>query len=129
VAHERELELMRIHLVGPTWGLVQIHWLGGGASVPSQPDWFTLKFSDEGQVQVRADCNQGHGTWSSTGRDGLRFGPLAVTRAFCGDDPVNQRFLRDLAEVHSATFTEEQMHLTTRVDDAVLVFEPLQDGD
>jgi heat shock protein HslJ len=129
VAHERELELMRIKLVGPTWGLVQIHWMGGGATVPSQPEWYTLQFSDDGQVQVRADCNRGHGAWTTTGRGKLQLGPLAVTRAFCGDDPVNQRFLPDLEKVRSVEFTETRMRLIAPVDDVVLEFEPLSAGD
>lgn len=129
VANERELELLRIDLVGPIWALVRIHWMGGGATVPSQPEWYTLKFSADGQVQVRADCNRGHGTWTSAGRHKLQLGPLALTRAFCGDDPVNQRFLKDLAEVRSVEFTDEQMHLATRFDGVVLEFEQFEDGE
>lgn len=130
VATERDLELLEVDLVGPTWGLVRISWFGGNATSPSEPEWFTLQFSRDGQVQVRADCNRGHGAWTSEGRRQLQLGPLALTRAHCGDDPVNRRFVGDLEKVRTVGFTDEgHMLLRAPSEDVTLEFEPLAAGE
>jgi len=129
VASERERELLAVQLVGPTWALVRIQSMGGEVYVPSQPGDFTLRFTADGQVDVRADCNRGHGSWTGDGRSGLTFGPLATTRAYCGDESLDARFLSDLAHVRSVVFTEERMHLATMADGAILEFEALEAGE
>lgn len=129
VAAERELELLEVRLVGPTWALVRIRSMDDRVYVPSQRDAFTLRFTADGRVAVRADCNRGHGSWTSGGRHSLQLGPLATTRAYCGDESLDARFLRDLAHVRSVVFEGERMHLATMADGAILELEPIEAGD
>jgi heat shock protein HslJ len=61
-------------------------------SVPS-PERFTLQFSEDGRLTMRADCNTCVGSYQMSATE-LRAGALACTRAFCGSESLDQEFLR-----------------------------------
>jgi heat shock protein HslJ len=96
-------------LVGGAW-----HWQGpvGGPSAPR--DTYTLEFTGDGRLVVRADCNRGAGRYVIAGSDRLTLSAIATTKMGCPPGSLDTAFLRDLAEVESYRFEGEALRLATR---------------
>ena len=84
-------------LVGTTWRLVSFQSMDDaqGTRRPTDPSRYTLQFGADGRVRMRLDCNRAVGSWSAEpSRDpssgGLRFGPLAATRAICSPPSLGE---------------------------------------
>ena len=58
----------------------------------AEPDRFTVQFLDDNRIAVRADCNRGAGSFSTNG-NAVTVGPMAVTKAYCGSDSIDNEFL------------------------------------
>jgi heat shock protein HslJ len=89
-------------IVGFTW-----YWRrtarGDGAQVePSDPRRYTVQFTSNRRVAVRADCNRGTGTYELSGRT-ITISRLGMTKMMCSSGSLDQRFLADLQA--AATFT------------------------
>ncbi len=71
-------------LVGPTWVLVGLISGGADGAVSSVPDGVvaSLRFLDDGSVQVRTGCNDGSGRWTLDG-SAIRFDDLMLTLRGC----------------------------------------------
>jgi heat shock protein HslJ len=80
---------------GTTWKLRSIQQAGSATLEIPNPDRFTLLFEEDGRVTVRADCNVCTGRYDLTD-SAVRLTGLACTRAFCGTDSPDQRFLSAL---------------------------------
>lgn len=117
-------------LSGTSWRLEKIASMDDSEYLPAQTAEYSLKFLDNGTVQVRADCNMGRGGYEDNA-PGLTFTPLAMTRAYCGPDSLYDRFVKDLGYVRSYVLTESekgaQLHLATMADGAILTFNALAD--
>jgi para-nitrobenzyl esterase len=111
-------------LTGRTWQLVQFESSNGKTLIPTGPSKYTIIFQPTGQVSVRIDCNRGRGTWKSTRRNQLQFGPLALTRAMCSPAPLNDRIARDWSDVRSYTLKGGHLFLALRADGGIYEYEP-----
>lgn len=80
---------------GTTWKLHSIQQAGSATLDIPNPDRFTLLFGEDGRVAVRADCNVCTGRYELTD-SAVRLTGLACTRAFCGTDSPDLRFLSAL---------------------------------
>lgn len=78
----------------------------------ADPSKFTLTLTDDGKIQVRADCNRGIGGYTVTGQT-LSVGPMAVTRAYCGDDSVDNEFLTLLSGENTLTSAATTLQLSS----------------
>lgn len=78
-------------VVGDTWTLVSLQEAGAAAIVVENPSRYTLQLSSEGRILVRSDCNSCGGPYSLNDSS-LEVGPLACTRAFCGDASLDARY-------------------------------------
>jgi heat shock protein HslJ len=77
------------------WGeLIEID----GQSLILNPDSYTLKFFDDGSLNIVADCNTGTGTYVIDG-NALTIQLGAMTQAACGDDSLHDQFLQYLGQV------------------------------
>jgi heat shock protein HslJ len=87
------------------------------------PARYTIEFGEDGRLFVRADCNTGFATYR---RDGLRLeiGAIAVTRASCPPDSLDQAFLRQLAETDRAIRDGERLVLLLRDGSGSMIFVP-----
>lgn len=73
-------------LVGPTWVLVALSEGGADGAVSSVPDGVvaSLRFHDDGTVDVQTGCNDGGGRWALDGSS-IRFADLVLTERACLD--------------------------------------------
>lgn len=70
-----------LNIVGPTWTVTSTIDGDAVASVPAGVT-ATLKFGDDGSVEVNAGCNRGRGSWTAQGA-GITFHEVALTKMAC----------------------------------------------
>ena len=78
-------------LVGRTWQLVEIVSMDDRVDAPDDRSLYTMTFTADGTVQIRADCNRGTGAWASSAPGKLEFGQIAVTQAMCPPGSLHDR--------------------------------------
>lgn len=90
----------------------------------ADPSSYTLTFFADGRVAAQIDCNSGAGMITAEGAS-LRFGPMAVTEAFCGEDSLDTFFNQRLTEVATYFLTEEgNLILNLMADGGDMIFRP-----
>ncbi len=102
-------------LVGPVWQWEALLSGDGSTVAPDDPSQFTIEFQSDGSVAVQADCNRGFGTYTESGGS-LEIAVSGVTRAYCGDDSLSDRYLRDLGFVRTYVFDEGKLYLDLMAD-------------
>jgi heat shock protein HslJ len=116
--------------VGPTeimtvvgsWQLQSIEQDGGNVVTIDNPESYTATFSEEGDLGVRADCNQCNGGYQVDGSS-LEISTLACTRAFCGEASFFDEYTQALDS--AVSFSRVGNELRIRYDGGTLVFSPL----
>lgn len=84
-----------------------------GLSVVPEPENYTLTFSPDGRVSVKADCNMVSGTYRLDGETlAIELGPS--TMAFCGEGSLDQRYLALLGSVEAASLENARLILHLR---------------
>ena len=112
-------------LAGRTWRLVRIMSMDDTTYAPEDRSHYTLTFGAGGEVQLRADCNRGCGTWESSRPGALTFGQLATTRALCPPGSLHDRYLAGFSWVRSYVLRDGNLFLATMADGSIIEFEPV----
>lgn len=115
-------------LAGTAWRVVRFAGGDDSVVVPSDPALYTIAFAADGRVAARISCNRGHGSWSSEGASQLAFGPLALTRAMCPPDPMEQRLVRDWPYVRSYVMRDGRLYLALFADGGIYELEPVPEA-
>jgi heat shock protein HslJ len=70
-----------------SWNLYSYQFAGGPVGIVSESGSYTVEFTADGRVGVRADCNRCSSSYSASGPPlmTLDIGNLACTRAYCGE--------------------------------------------
>lgn len=82
-------------LTGTRWQWTTSKSSAGTTSV-DKPASYTLEFQSGGKVSVKADCNNGFGTYQVKGSS-LIFGPIGTTKMLCPEGSLDGKFLLGLA--------------------------------
>ena len=88
--------------VGVEWRLETIQ-PAGGAATAVDPARYSLLLDASGRASLRSDCNSCGGGYTLAGK-AVGFGPLACTRAYCGDasfDPEYPRILEGATSIEA----------------------------
>ncbi len=112
-------------LAGTGWQLVKIQSMDDSVAEPDSVGQFTITFGADGRAAMKVDCNRGNGEWQSSGPGSLTFGPVAATRAMCGPNSLDSRFLKELEFVRTYVFRDGNLYLATMADGSILEFVPL----
>ncbi len=112
-------------LAGTRWQLVDIQYMDDTVVKPDAADKYTLDFSADGNVSIKADCNMLGGRYTFTSPSGLEFGPLRSTMAFCGEKSLYSRFTKDMPFVRSFVIKDGRLHLALMADGGIYQFSPL----
>ncbi len=112
-------------LRGTSWRLVKFQGSDETTLTPDDRAKYTIEFGADGNASARIDCNRGRGTWTSSGPNQLRFGPLALTRAMCPPGSLNDRIARDLGYVRSFVMKDGHLFLSLMADGGIYEFEPV----
>lgn len=111
---------------GHTWQLVEIVSMDDRVDVPDNRALYTVEFKTDGAVQVRADCNRGAGTWTSTGPSQLQFGEIAATQAQCLPGSLHESYMAQFPWVRSYVMKDGHLFLATMADGSIIEFEPVE---
>ncbi len=108
-------------LVGITW-----YWRGtlmtdGSQFVPDDPRRYTVLFSRDARVAIRADCNRGAGKYVLDGRT-LTMSALALTKAGCPPGSLERRFVAQLNDAGSLFRRRDVLHLEIKYDSGTMRF-------
>ncbi|PWT94601.1 MAG: hypothetical protein C5B55_02420 [Blastocatellia bacterium] len=125
VVQTEEQQKNSTDLSGTSWQLVRFQ---GGVEKTLTPDdasKYTISFGADGRVTARIDCNRGIGTWKSSGRNQIRFGPLALTRAMCPQGSLHDQIARHWSLVRSYIIKNGHLFLSLKADGGIYEFEPL----
>ena len=111
-------------LVGPVW-----HWLQFvdplSKTMVDDPSQYTVEFKPDGEVQVKADCNSGNGTYTTEGSS-ISIEVLAMTRAMCPPESLSDQFVQYLNEAAIYFFEGEELFLDLPADSGTMRFAPAQ---
>lgn len=94
-----------------TWKLESIERPGNATITVPNPDLYTLRFEDNGNLSVRADCNTCGGRYSLNGSS-LSVGDVACTLIACAVPGLDTTFTSALRNVRSATASEGRLVIT-----------------
>jgi para-nitrobenzyl esterase len=113
-------------LEGTNWRLVEFEGGDGRVHTAQDRSKYAVAFAADGAVNVRIDCNRGHGTWKSPEAGQLQFGPLALTRAMCPQADLTNRLPRDWANMRSYVLKDGHLFISLMADSGTYEFEPAQ---
>ena len=111
-------------LIGPTWQLVKFQSSDGTELISSDLERYTLSFSENKRISAKIDCNRGMSSWTSAEPALISFGPLAMTRAMCPSDPLQERLIRDWESIRSFIVRDGHLYLAVKFDSGIYEFKP-----
>ena len=97
-------------LTGRMWRLVSIEPASGPSTVVNDASRYWLEFISETALSARADCNTCTGSYSLSGTT-VSIGPLACTRAFCGETSLDTVFMQGLNDANSLTVDDQLLEI------------------
>lgn len=112
----------------PGADIIGIHWKwtsavknDGAHYTPSDPNLYTVDFHANGQVSVRADCNNASGTYVISGNS-LTIQLPVVTGALCSPESLSQQFLGLLQEAASYSVQGNALTIELKADSGSMSF-------
>jgi heat shock protein HslJ len=94
------------------WHLRSIAKADGAIQAIGDPSLFTLTLTDDGKVAARVDCNRALGGYTISGNR-VSIGPLATTKAYCGEASFDSVFLTLLGGETTATLSGATLQLSS----------------
>ena len=90
-------------------------------SIVPDPENYTLRLEPDGTLRIKSDCNDVGGSYQLQGAAlAIELGP--TTLAECGDESLDQQYLRLLASVESFSLEEGQLMLRLGRDAGRMIF-------
>ncbi len=98
-----------------------------GKKTPLDASQYQMDLGSEGKVTMVLDCNRGRGNWQATFSDNslsgqFRFGPMAMTKALCGPDNLEQFVAAQLGYIRSFVLEGDWLYLNLMADGGTLVW-------
>jgi heat shock protein HslJ len=97
-------------LTGKMWRLVAIEPATGPSIAVADGLRYWIEFLTETRLSARADCNTCSGSYTLSGAT-VTIGPLACTRAFCGEASLDTPFTQGLSEARELTLDEQLLQI------------------
>ncbi|MEM8505943.1 MAG: YbaY family lipoprotein [Cyanobacteria bacterium P01_D01_bin.1] len=108
-------------LTGTLWQLEQIQYNNDEQIAPTEGD-YTIEFMPDGQLSIRADCNQVLGEFTTDGDRSLSVALGPATLAACGPESVDSEYLQALQSVSSYFFEEGDLYIDLQADTGTMRF-------
>ncbi len=108
--------------------LIDVPWAWGGSRYNNNTEvlakdgrTYSLRFIQDGLLQIKADCNMVRGSYHVEGRSlSIKLG--ASTKMACGPDIQDQQFLKDLEGVAVWFLKKGKLYLDIKVDTGTMDF-------
>lgn len=112
-------------LVGPTWQWVRSLYNDDSKSAPPRPEEYTVTFSGDGTVNVKADCNLKGGTYRINDQT-LNITITHSTMAACPEKSLEDLFVRDLNGAATWFIKDGNLYLDIMFDTGTMQFRQLR---
>ncbi len=99
------------------WRLVAIEPATGPSIAVADGSRYWIEFLSETRLSARADCNTCSGSYTLSGTT-VTIGPLACTRAFCGEASLDTPFTQGLTDARELTLDEQLLQIKSPIDNA-----------
>jgi heat shock protein HslJ len=106
-------------LVGTVWKWFEFQSPVGEKIAPSNPNQYTVEFTSDGVVRVRADCNTGNGVYSASGGN-INIQVRAMTLAACAPGSFSDQFVQGLNSVAVYGFDGEVLLMDLPMDSGTI---------
>lgn len=108
-------------LIGTAWQLEKIQYNNDEQITVTESD-YTLEFMANGQLAIRADCNQAMGSFTtdSDRRLSVKLGP--ITLAACEPESVDTEYLQALQSAGSYFFEAGDLYIDLQLDTGTMQF-------
>ncbi len=124
-----EEALVGSELTGTVWQWVGFSDPVQGDLTIDMPEQYTVEFMPEGLVAVKADCNNGSGTFIADEEGELDIAIGIVTTAACATESLSDQFLQYLGDVAVYSFDETGLILDLPVDSGTLTFAAAEEAE
>jgi heat shock protein HslJ len=110
--------------VGIVWAWQSAQFADGRRIAVAASERYTIEFSPDGTLRVRADCNRGSARYAV---DGVRLsiGPVATTKKGCADDSHDRDFVAALEHVRGFRGDDRELVLTLAASGSWMHFAPV----
>ncbi|MGB3299900.1 MAG: YbaY family lipoprotein [Phormidesmis sp.] len=111
-------------LKNTNWQLEQIQYNDDKLLESDSPNNYTIKFMDNGQLSIRADCNQAQGSFTEDGSSlSIDLGP--TTLAACPPESISQDYLQALQEAGGYFLQDGDLYIDLKLDTGTMRFSML----
>jgi uncharacterized lipoprotein YbaY len=108
-------------LTNTVWQLQHIQYNNDTLLEASDPEHYTIEFLDDGQLSIRADCNQVLGTYTVDESSlAIALGP--TTLAACPPESIDQEYLQALQGAAIYFFEEGDLLIDLKFDTGIMRF-------
>lgn len=107
--------------VGPTWAWSISQFNNGSTQNVTDPNQYTIVFSADGTLQVKADCNTGSGTYKLDGNE-MTIKGLRTTLVACPEGSLSAVFIAQLQSVGSYLMSGSELILNIQDNTGRMIF-------
>ncbi|MFL7837987.1 MAG: YbaY family lipoprotein [Candidatus Promineifilaceae bacterium] len=119
---EEETETGEPALTGVVWSWTEFTDPVQGILSIEDPSVYTVTFLEDGSVAIKADCNNGSGSYVADEDGAIDITVGAVTLALCADDSLSDQFIQYLDAAAIYFFDNGDMLMDLPVDSGTLRF-------
>jgi len=109
-------------LTDSVWELQQIQFNDGQLLQPSDPQNYTIDFTEDGEVFIQADCNQVRGDFTVEADQRLMITPGASTRVACPEGAIDTEFVQALESSAIYFFQDGNLFIDLAFDSGTMQF-------
>lgn len=110
-----------IRVTSAVWQLEQIRYRDGVQLVPASPSSYTLEFMANGNLAIRADCNQVSGSYTQND-SGLTIELGPTTLAACAPESIDQDYVQALQNANIHFFENGNLFINTKLNNSIMQF-------
>lgn len=110
-----------LQIIGIVWQWVQTLYNDDRKAVPADPENYTVKFMEDGTLNVKADCNLKGGTYSAE-RKRLSLKITHSTMAACPEDSLEDEFTRTLSAAVIYFIKDGDLYIDLKYDTGTMMF-------
>jgi len=115
------VELPAGELSGTAWQLVGITKTDGTVIEADDASRYQVTFAADGNILIKADCNQANGLWVSTAPGKLAVGGMVSTLAMCAPESLAPEFMAGLEGATIYAFEGDAVRITSAVGSSLLL--------
>ena len=108
-------------IIGTVWQWVQTLYNNDTRAAPVKPENYTVRFLENGSIEVKADCNRKGGTYSRDGKK-LSIQIAHSTMAACEQGSLEDQFVRDLIGGAIYFLKDGNLYLDLKYDTGTMKF-------